>query len=120
MFLITMTIKNSQMFLVILMMIFSALEYTLITLSIGAMAVLMSFLFITMIRWTSPTVCSMVRRTEVLMVLVVDVAFYSIYPNVIGAVGYCLVIVSSLGMVLAPNIEKRLCSKPVPTITPTT
>ena len=45
------------------------------------------------------------------MVLIVDVAFYSIYPNTIAAVGYSLVIASSFGMVLAPNIEKWLCSR---------
>ena len=106
-----------NVFIRLFKMIFSALEYTLITLSIGAIAVLMSYLFLIMIRWTSPTVCSMMRRTEVLMVLFVDVVFYSIYPNIIGAVGYALVIMSSLGMVLAPNIEKRLCSKPVITVT---
>ena len=86
------------------------MEYTLISISIGAMAVLQNFLIIPMIRWTGPTVCSMMRRTEVLMVLVVDVAFYSIYPNTIATVGYGLVIASSFGMILAPKIEKRLCT----------
>ena len=88
----------------------TALEYTLTTVSIGAVSVLQSFLIFPMIRLTGPTVCAMMRRTEVLMVLVVDVAFYSIYPNTVGAVGYGLVVVSSFGMVLAPNIEKRLCT----------
>ena len=89
--------------------ILTALEYGLLCAFIGLAAVLQNFLIIPMIRWSGPTVCSMMRRTEVLIVLLVDVAFYSIYPNATAAVGYCLVILSSCGIVLAPKVEEKWC-----------
>ena len=51
------------------------------------------------------------RRTEICLVLVVDYALFSLYPNTIGAIGYILVIVCSFGLILAPKIEEKLCAK---------
>ena len=49
------------------------------------------------------------RRTEICLVLVVDYALFSLYPNTIGAIGYILVIVCSFGLIVAPKIEEKLC-----------
>ena len=49
------------------------------------------------------------RRTEICLVLVVDYALFSLYPNTIGSIGYILVIVCSFGLILAPKIEDKLC-----------
>ena len=51
-----------------------------------------------------------VRRTEICLVLAVDYALFSLYPNTIGAIGYILVIVCSFGLILAPKIEEKLCA----------
>ena len=52
---------------------------------------------------------AVIRRTEVFMVLFVDIIFYSLYPNEIAIIGHCIVLLSSVGMVFAPAIEEKLC-----------
>ena len=75
----------------------------------GAGSVLLNFMFFHMIRWTSPAVTTMIKRTAIVFVLFVDIIFYSVFPNDIAIVGHCIVVISSIVMVLAPKIEEKLC-----------
>lgn len=45
------------------------------------------------------------RRSEILLVLFIDMAYYGIYPDLHGSIGYALVLVSVLGMAAANDIQ---------------
>ena len=51
------------------------------------------------------------RRSEIIMVLLVDMLYYHIFPDLLGGVGYGLVLFSVLGMAAANDIQQRLCNK---------
>ena len=55
------------------------------------------------------------RRSEILLVLLIDMAYYHTFPDAVEGVGYGLVLVSVLGMALAGDIQQwlntNLCSK---------
>merc|ERR1712029_457942 len=85
-------------------------EYGLVCVLLGAGAVIQNFLFFPMVRWSGPTVAAIIRRTEVVLVLLVDMMFYKLFPNEIAIIGYTLVLLSSFAMVLAPKIEAKLCT----------
>merc|ERR1712226_172810 len=55
--------------------------------------------------WATPTIFSMVRRTEILYVLVIDMAYFGDFPNALGVAGYIIVFASVVGMSAAAKIE---------------
>jgi len=78
---------------------------------LAAIALFVNLLLIVAALWSSPTVMSMVRRTEILLVLFIDMAYYSIFPDAISGVGYGLVLFSVCGIVVANDIQKWINDK---------
>ena len=59
--------------------------------------------------WCTPIVMAMLRRSEVLMVLIIDVTYYHIFPDIVESIGYVLVLSSLVGMTMADEIQDWIC-----------
>ena len=52
------------------------------------------------------------RRSDILYVLVIDMAFYKVYPDIICSIGYALVFITVVAMVVADDIQKWILKQP--------
>ena len=84
-------------------------NYWLYMVATSAMSTLISYLIYVAIRWAGPIVVTMVHRTDVVMVALIDMIFYNLYPNLLSVIGIVLVVLSSIGLTLANVIERFIC-----------
>jgi hypothetical protein len=78
---------------------------------LGSLAVVINQLLIYANILSSPPVNSMTRRSEILLVLFIDMLCFGIYPDVIKGVGYAIVLGSVIGMATANDIQKWIDNK---------
>ena len=59
-------------------------------------------------RLSSPTINSIIRRADILLVLAYDVIFLKEYPDAIQSVGYIIVLISVILITFADHIQRKL------------
>jgi len=74
-------------------------------------SVLISYMFVWGTLLCSPSVMSMMRRLDILLVMLVDMIFFNIFPDVLETFGYIIVFASVCLMVVADNIQKWIESR---------
>jgi len=55
---------------------------------------------------STPTVNSMTRRSEIILVLFIDMFYFNVYPNALKGIGYAIVLISVVGMAAANDLQK--------------
>ena len=78
---------------------------------LGAFSLIVSSLIYPATLWSSPGVTSMTKRSDILMVFLTDWIGYGIVPNLLGSVGYAVVLLCSVGMAFSDGIEACICKK---------
>jgi len=53
----------------------------------------------------------MTRRSEIILVLFIDLLYFKKYPGAIKGVGYAIVLISVVGMALANDIQNWMDTK---------
>jgi len=76
---------------------------------LAAVALMCNQLLIIATLWSSPTVMSMMRRSEIVLVMIIDMTRQK-FPDTFGSVGFGLVLLSCLGMTFSNNIQTYINS----------
>ena len=80
----------------------------LIEIALGFFTMVANGLLILANRLSSPTINSVIRRSEILLVLGYDVLFLKEYPDSIESVGYLIVLISVILITFADYLQKIL------------
>ena len=77
----------------------------LVIVSLGIISIVTNFLIIYSDRIGSPVINSVVRRSEILLVVLIDMAYFRQYPDTIEAVGYSIVFASVIFKIAADKFD---------------
>ena len=80
----------------------------LVEIILGFFGMMANGLLILANRLSSPTINSVVRRSEIILVLIYDVIWFKEYPDVIEGCGYVVVLISVIIMTFADQIQESI------------
>ena len=85
-------------------------DYTkiLVEIILGFFGMMTNGLLILANRLSSPTINSVVRRSEIILVLIYDVIWFKEYPDVIEGCGYVVVLISVIIITFADQIQESI------------
>ena len=81
---------------------------TIVEITIGFFGMMANGLLILANRLSSPTINSVVRRSEIILVLLYDVIWLKDYPDIIEGCGYVIVLISVIIITFADQIHKEI------------
>ena len=80
----------------------------IIEITLGLFGMMANGLLILANRLSSPTINSVVRRSEIILVLIYDVIWFKEYPDVIEGCGYVVVLISVIIITFADQIQESI------------
>ena len=80
----------------------------IVEITLGFFGMMANGLLILANRLSSPTINSVVRRSEIILVLIYDVIWFKEYPDVIEGCGYVVVLISVIIMTFADQIQESI------------
>ncbi|XP_059078344.1 uncharacterized protein LOC131876852 isoform X2 [Tigriopus californicus] len=83
----------------------------LLIFGLGLCSVVFQVLMVMAIRRTLPTIVSMVRRSDIILVIIIEATWFGSFPSIFGWIGIALVLISITGITFADKIETSLSYK---------